>query len=249
MTHSHPHDLNRTIERLALRAWSAFETIDYAGWRLGFAEGYTKRANSVTVLDQVETDLEAKIAYCEAQYQARQQPPIFRLLSFTNPVRLDSYLSERGYQLVDPSYVMGCSLIGRSHTITTSLHSESLDDWLAAFYQLNGGQVQSSLHHRQILAAIESKAIFALLHQQQEVVACGIGVLENGYLGIFDLFTHPTYRRCGHATVLMQGILQWGIAQGAEFSYLQVVQSNAAACKLYKKLGYQIMYEYWYRVL
>jgi len=73
--------------------------------------------------------------------------------------------------------------------------------------------------------------------------------LESGCLGIFDVLTNLNYRRQGYATALMQGILQWGIEREASFSYLQVVKANIPALKLYEKLGYQPMYEYWYRIL
>ena len=78
--------------------------------------------------------------------------------------------------------------------------------------------------------------------------ACGIGVLESGYLGIFDLITNPMQRRRGYATAIIQGLLQWGIDKGAFFAYIQVVKANIPARNLYEKLGYEPMYEYWYRV-
>ncbi len=76
----------------------------------------------------------------------------------------------------------------------------------------------------------------------------GLGVLESGYLGIFDLVTSPMQRRRGYATALIQGLLKWGIEKGAFFSYIQVVKANIPARNLYAKLGYQPIYEYWYRV-
>ena len=40
----------RRLEELAFRSWPALETRDIAGWRLRFAGGYTKRANSINAL-------------------------------------------------------------------------------------------------------------------------------------------------------------------------------------------------------
>ena len=87
--------MDRVIEEISLKAWPAFETINHQGWLMRFANGYTKRANSVTVLDQVDSDIEHKIIYCESEYRARKQKPIFRLLSFTNPQMLAQKLSAR----------------------------------------------------------------------------------------------------------------------------------------------------------
>src|SRR5260370_17760118 len=67
------------LEELAFRGWPALESRDVAGWRLRFAGGYTKRANSINALSQdAETD-PATIQKLEAAYRARGQPPIWRL--------------------------------------------------------------------------------------------------------------------------------------------------------------------------
>lgn len=38
------------IEELALNAWPSLQTIVHHGWLLRFAEGYTKRSNSVQAI-------------------------------------------------------------------------------------------------------------------------------------------------------------------------------------------------------
>ena len=46
----------------------------------------------------------------------------------------------------------------------------------------------------------------------------------------------------------MLNLLHWGKQHGAEYSYLLVVLGNAPAIKLYDKIGYEEIYQYWYRV-
>ncbi|MDF5708840.1 MAG: GNAT family N-acetyltransferase [Nostoc sp. S4] len=231
-----------------MKAWPAFETINHYGWVMRFAGGYTKRANSVTVLDEIGLDIEEKIAYCQSKYQARKQNPIFRLLSFTNPEVLDEKLAARGYQLIEPSLVMGMRLSERSLNIVPAINQENLNDWLVAYQNLKALGQQPSTIQRMILTAIKSETLFVSYKQHDEIVACGIGILESGYLGIFDLVTSPMQRRRGYATAIIQGLLQWGINKGAYFSYIQVVQANIPARNLYEKLGYEPIYKYWYRV-
>jgi len=60
------------LERLALSAWPALEDVDYDGWRLRAAQGYTGRANAVTPLTHGGLPVAEKIAYVEAWYAARQ---------------------------------------------------------------------------------------------------------------------------------------------------------------------------------
>ncbi|MEH2462426.1 GNAT family N-acetyltransferase [Nostoc sp.] len=240
--------MQRVVEEISLKAWPAFETINHRGWLMRFADGYTKRANSVSVLDEIGLDIEEKITYCESQYRARKQNPIFRLLSFTKPEVLDERLATRGYQLIEPSLVMGLRLSERSLNILPTISQETLNDWLVAYHNLKALGEQPSTIHRMILTAIKSEILFVSFKQNQEIVACGIGILESGCLGIFDLVTSPLQRRHGYATAIIQGLLQWGIDKGAYFSYIQVVQANTPGRNLYEKLGYEPMYKYWYRV-
>jgi ribosomal protein S18 acetylase RimI-like enzyme len=80
------------------------------------------------------------------------------------------------------------------------------------------------------------------------LVACGLGVLHDDLLGIFDVITVASQRRRGYGAALMAGLIGWGIARGAAHAYLQVVRSNAPAMALYERLGFTKAYEYWYRV-
>jgi len=75
-----------------------------------------------------------------------------------------------------------------------------------------------------------------------------LGVLQDGWLGIFDVVVDPDKRRRGHGERLMRGLLAWGCEAGAERAYLQVMLTNAPALALYRKLGFEEAYPYWYRV-
>lgn len=79
----------------------------------------------------------------------------------------------------------------------------------------------------------------AVLVEDEVEVACGLGVISNGYFGLFDLVTEKSARNRGYATKLLNGMLNWAVANGATKAYLQVVADNQAAVSIYQKLGYQ----------
>jgi ribosomal protein S18 acetylase RimI-like enzyme len=88
------------------------------------------------------------------------------------------------------------------------------------------------------------------LSDNGEAVVCGLGVLEREYIGLFDLVTDPQRRNQGYGAQLVSGLLHWAKANGARYAYLQVEERNTPARHLYgDKLGYQVLYGYWYRVL
>jgi ribosomal protein S18 acetylase RimI-like enzyme len=99
-----------------------------------------------------------------------------------------------------------------------------------------------------ILSNIASKKFFVTLLNQDRVVSCGLAVLERQYVGIFNLVTDKSERRKGFAKQLTLNILDWAKQNGAKKAYLQVVLSNRPALNLYSKLGFQEIYQYFYRI-
>jgi GNAT superfamily N-acetyltransferase len=79
-------------------------------------------------------------------------------------------------------------------------------------------------------------------------VAFGLGVLDRGMIGVFEVLVAASHRRRGLAAAIMSALLGWARQQGATATYLQVVASNAPAIALYDRLGYREVYRYHYRV-
>ena len=80
------------IEELSLNAWPSLQTMSYDGWILRFADGYTKRANSVNPLYVSNLDLEEKIRFGESVYRARGLPVVYKMTSGVCPDHLDEIL-------------------------------------------------------------------------------------------------------------------------------------------------------------
>jgi N-acetylglutamate synthase len=240
----------RRIEEASLNAWPALQQMLYDGWLARFANGYTKRANSITPLYPATEDLHAKIAFCEQLYQARDLSVVFRLSSFAAPPDLDPLLAERGYRFADETLVLARPLATSIAPLaaTPELHTLPLDEWLPIYSHLSGATASQERTHRSILEAILDQRLLYALKADGEIVACGVGVLEDTYFGLFDIVTAPAFRRRGYGTQLISGMLTWAAHHGSAYAYLQVVGANHAARHLYEHFGFEEAYRYWYRI-
>jgi ribosomal protein S18 acetylase RimI-like enzyme len=235
------------LERAAFDSWPALEEQDFRGWRLRFASGYTKRANSANATLSSETLAETDIEWIEHSFRKRNIPPVFRLPSFCGQSAVDRRLAEKRYSLGDRSLVMTRPAAGGDRRPSCRVLSDA-GDWLAAFQQVSshGGTGQQT--HLALLRSIRGKPAFAVREVDGEALCCGLGVLVGDLIGIFDVATRDSARRRGLARDLCRDLLAWGYEAGAKTAFLQVIEANGPAVALYRSLGFEDSYRYWYRL-
>ncbi|GAK41770.1 N-acetyltransferase GCN5 [Paenibacillus sp. TCA20] len=85
---------NTYIEELSLNHWPSLSTLLYGGWLLRFANGFTKRANSIHPLYHSTGETLHKITECEKLYAANGLPAVFKITPFIHPAELDSTLDQ-----------------------------------------------------------------------------------------------------------------------------------------------------------
>ncbi len=246
----------RTIEELSMNAWPALQTLLLDGWVLRFANGYTRRANAVYPLYPAQPGVglsgsaPEKISVCQKLYRARGLPVIFKMTSDCCPAELDNLLAARGFQAEAHTSVQLADLTGcdPAPTPQITLSPQPNPQWLAAFAGMHILSETAHATHQRMLNLLVTPACFAALELNGQVAACGLAVLQNGFIGLFDIITEPTLRRQGCAERLVRGLLAWGRRQGAHTAYLQVMVNNAPALRLYEKVGFHEAYRYWYRV-
>lgn len=245
----------RRIEEASLRAWPALTESDFDGWRLRFAAGYTRRANSITPLQPSRLDLTDKITTCERLYAERGLPAIFRVTPFAPP-ELETLLSARGYSLGDQVEVRVRDLRATAVPTTPArplgatsvrLWDLALERWLDVFSDLSGSADANRAPHRQVLAAVPGQRRLLALAVDDRPVACGMSVLTDGLLGLFDLVTARDARGRGFGSELLRRTLRSGARAGAEAAYLQVLEGNDVAVRLYQRAGFEVVYRYHYR--
>lgn len=241
--------LVRAIEEASLNAWPPLQQLIYDGWLLRFAKGYTRRANSINGVYPGRLDVREKILYCEQFYRERGIRPTFRLTPLADPPDLDEQLNQLGYEKFGPTSLQILDLEPLSPpAIASAIQDSSLTEvWLDNYTRMNGVAAVHRATLQRILTGIASETCFITLLNQDQTVACGLGVLEGPYVGLFDIVTDPHWRGRGMGTQLIMNILSWAKSRRAQTAYLQVMMENMPALRLYTKLGFKELYRYWYR--
>jgi ribosomal protein S18 acetylase RimI-like enzyme len=240
----------RFLEELSLSALPALETAFLDGWVLRFSNDYTRRANSINPLYPGARPFDDNLRDAEALYRRRGQRVVFKLTPASLPEGLDEALAERGYGHEATTSVQTLDLAARAAPAfgPTTLSENLSDDWLSAVYRLNAIPERHQATMRQMLSRLAPQSCFASLSVDGAVVSMGLGVLQAGWLGLYDIVTLPDQRGRGHARQLISDLLAWAVSLGAHSAYLQVMQNNFQALRLYERLGFRERYEYWYRV-
>lgn len=236
----------QALESAAFAAWPSQHCINSHGWCLRLDCGYTKRANSANSTAHSRELTGSDVSAFEAEFRKLGLLPIFRLTSFAPIETTDRLLDSRGYKYCDASLVMMRSLEDvKSTELSCANDAES---WLDAFQKASGKRGADQEVHLEILRRIAAPRAWAVHSESEPDVSCGLGVLVDDKLGLFDIATRAEYQRRGFAQKLCEGLLTWGVHRGARTAFLQVVAANTSAIRLYENLGFEIAYRYWYRI-
>lgn len=246
-----PDDTILSIEERALAAWPALESEPFHGWVFRHSAGYTKRANSANALAP-DAPLKDVMAAAEDFYARRGLPTIFRLTPLSGP-DADGALAQAGYAHLDDSLVMTAPVPddtaadgAEDPAVTLRIAPEPA--WCDGFAAANAVPEAGRATHDRILEAIPAPAVFATLEEAGRDVAYGVAVVQGGMVGLFDIVVHTDCRRRGLGQRLVAALLAWGRREGAVTAYLQVVEANAGARRLYESLGFGETYRYHYRI-
>lgn len=248
--------MNRMFEEFAMNAWPALSTHQFDGWLLKYANGYTKRANSVYPIYDSSIDFLAKIDYVEKYYKGLSLDATFKMNDSDSLRLLDRLLEDKGYHVLDPTDVMVRRIEANENEACDKdyIVAEGFNyEWMYAYIDLgnlndNSDKSKEAIHTLEaMLKLIKEKTFYVRYEDEGVVVAIGQGVVEREHLGIFNILVKEDYRGNGYGKKLMNAIEVEGTKYGAKESYLQVVCKNQVACNLYKSLGYEKLYTYWYR--
>jgi len=240
------------FEELSLNSWPSLQTMLFDGWVLRFANGFTKRSNSVSPLFSSGLNPEEKIRYCERIYQSLGLDTVFKMTPAVFPANLDGILETKDYIINSPTSVQILDLDDRqvSPFKKAILSSNFTDEWLSDFCRLVNLEERYQSTLKKILNNIVTPTCFASLGEVEEKgpISCGLGVLQDRYFALYDIVTAANSRNRGFGREIVLNLLNWGKQKGAGTVYLHVMLNNEPALWLYSQLGFKEIYRYWYRI-
>lgn len=236
-----------TFERLIDHAWPAPYQEVFDGWRLRYAGGVTKRANSVWAAAEPDDPMKA-IAAAEDFYETRGLPVVFSVSPAAScPPDLDALLAERGYAVADPTLVMTRDLSGAQPSARgVALSDRPSDEWLGRWWSVDGRYPDGLPAAVEILTGVPATYATA---GDGDRMGVGRSVRHGDWLGIYCMAVAPEARRQGLATMALEALLDQGRAEGARRAYLCVTDRNIAARALYERAGFDVAGAYHYRIL
>ena len=242
------NDRIRFLEEIASNGHVALKIMQYDGWLMRFANGFTGRANSISLLYPSTKPIEEKVSYCEECYAKQGQPALFKLTDGDKD--FSDFLTSRGYQIVTPTDVMvidDLSSVGNKSLFEDCIFSSIPDEWLPSFFEYeNITDEKKQETFRQILSKALVQTIYCSVIHEGKVVASAGAAIEHGYALIQYVIVSEAARGKGIGEKLCRALIAKAKESGAHHAYLQVLQSNEIAKNLYKKLGFKKEYSYCY---
>ena len=256
----------RYLEKIAADGHKALEIEEYKDWELRFSKGYTGRANSIRIIgdpiEEIDSEVKEKLAYAEAEYSRRGLPCIFKLTEADKT--FSDYLETRGYTVNQPTDVMILPLDGADYLKNVSEniddmvkaivaipgevnYSTSADDWFEPYFEFEEMTDKNSQELcKQIHSNVSIEKVYIKIMQEGHVAAVASLAIEDGYSLLHNVVVNPALRGMGLGKKLCWAAISKSKGMEADYSYLQVIETNEVALNLYKKLGYEKLYTYWY---
>jgi len=233
-----------SFEADADRAWPAREVAVGSGWQARWADGMHRRINSATV--SPDADLPGAVEAIEAFYRRRGFPPTVKITAEASHPEVDGFLASRGYRYEARTQVRGCAVTSMPVAPEVGFLSDS-GAWVEAFAAASGYEPASGRLLQQVIDRM-SESWLATVRVGSVIVAVGIGSVAPPRMGIFAMATRPEDRGNGHATAILRALLGRAAERDIAEAFLQVMEDNAVALRLYERMGFGARYHYWYRV-
>ncbi len=233
-------ELARSIERSSYRSWKARECVEYDGWQLRYADGFSRRGNSVYPEAGSTLPHGEKLEWCRRWYKQRGLGLVVRQ-TIASESGLDTVLEAGGFTAEGRTDV----LVGPVRPQVAQLEVDPAPTlaWWNTTSALWGFDLANSDGWSSIINRIDLPAGFVCVDGE----AAGLAIADGRWMGLFEIVVAPQVRRTGLGGAVTRSLVEWGRARGATQAYLQVVAENRTAIEFYDHLGFERAYTYWYR--
>lgn len=238
------------LERIAALGWPGLEQERLGDWLLRASGGFTGRGNSVLPVGDPGRSLGEAIDAVVDWYGERGLPPTAQV-PLPLCAHVDAALDRRGWRAFNRTHVLTgpiALLLGPSGSAPSPglrLEPYPSPAWLGG-YHYRGSALPAGAAD---VLALGADPVFASIEEHGVVVAVGRGIVDEGWLGVTAVTVNEDRRRRGLGSAIMVGLATWAAEHGARFAYLQVAVENAAALRMYDRLGMRRHHEYQYRKL
>ena len=233
-------ELAREIEAAVYRSWKSRVCVEYDGWQLRYADGFSRRGNSVYPSGSSSLPYDEKLEWCRRWYSERDLDLVVRQ-TIASESGLDDVLADAGFSLEGKTHVMTTDLGGYERHLPAA--DAATPGWWAATAGLWGFDLTREDGWAAIINRIDLPAAFVVVDDK----AAGLAIVDGRWLGLFEIIVAPEERRSGLGRAVTESLLAWGEAEGAKQAYLQVVAENTTAIEFYRQIGFEQAYSYWYR--
>ena len=217
----------RALEHAAALAWPGTEQHWHDGWLLRAGSGHTSRANSaVPLLFSSSTEALPEIV---CWYAERGLAPWLALPERLLPIKAPG---------VKPTRVLVRDLSPAPSVPGVALAEVPDEQWLRVYARDVPPEI--------LTAVLDGALTFATAG-----TAVGRGAVTTApdgvrWLGVSCVRVAESARRTGLARLVCSALQNWGAEQGATRAYVQVLDENLPALRLYESLGFRLHHRHRY---
>lgn len=240
-------------QELSTKSWPPRSIISLNGWKIRISEGVTMRANSVSSLNYYGENLREDVEKVESIYGKRNLPTIFQLADYYQPSSLYNFLGDCGYKEIDETIVMLAQIdqilaIPINSNFNYKISETNLERWISDFKTIRIERSTRIEGMKKIIQRLTATKPCFFTAEKEKPVAVGLTVTEREFMVIYNMYTHPDFRRQGIAKSILAKMVERGEIEGVKNVFLQVEADNTEAINLYSKIGMKECYRYRYLV-
>lgn len=249
---------SRFFDELIADAWPPKVVESLGEWRLRWAWGITRRANSVLAAGDPGCALAEAVDSAEEFYGERGEPCRFQVSCASSSPALEEFLERRGYRrealtVIQTASASSVAAMPVSTEWNVRLVSLPGNAWLTTYWTATGRALDSAdrqqlqERYRSTLLRPATETRFVRVVRGGISIAVGQVVAQGSWCAVQCMATLPQWRRRGAATAVLRAIGSWAQSQGISDLYLAVMDESTPARQLYARAGFGDVgaYAYW----